>query len=37
MQIKLINNKKIAFTFRPFSATFSIFNKGAENSKKVRL
>jgi hypothetical protein len=27
----------IAFTFRPFLATYFIFEKGAKNSKKVRL
>jgi hypothetical protein len=27
----------IALTFRPFSATFSIFEKGAKNSKNIRL
>jgi hypothetical protein len=27
-------SKAIALTFRPFSATFSIFHKGAKNSKK---
>jgi hypothetical protein len=30
-------SKAIAFTFRPFLATFSIFHKWAKNSKKVRL
>jgi hypothetical protein len=43
MQIKLINNNnnnnnnKIAFTFRPFLATYFIFEKEAKNSQKVRL
>jgi hypothetical protein len=35
------NSKKvrlyIAFTFRPFFADFSIFEKEAKNSKKVKL
>jgi hypothetical protein len=30
-------SKAIAFTFRPFLATCSIFHKWAKNSKKVRL
>jgi hypothetical protein len=30
-------NMAIAFTFRPFLADFSIFEKEAKNSKKVRL
>jgi hypothetical protein len=30
-------SKAIAFTFRPFLATYFIFEKEAKNSKKVRL
>jgi hypothetical protein len=30
-------SKAIAFTFRAFLATFSIFHKWAKNSEKVRL
>jgi hypothetical protein len=30
-------SKAIAFTFRPFLATFPIFYKWEKNSKKVRL
>ena len=30
-------SKAIALTFRPFLADFSIFEKEAKNSKKVRL
>jgi hypothetical protein len=30
-------SKAIAFTFRPFLATDFIFEKEAQNSKKVRL
>jgi hypothetical protein len=30
-------SKAIAFTFRPFVADFSMFEKEAKNSKKVRL
>jgi hypothetical protein len=30
-------NQAIALTFRPFLATFFIFEKGAQNDKKVRL
>jgi hypothetical protein len=30
-------SKAIAFNFRPFPATFSIFYKWAKNSKNVRL
>jgi hypothetical protein len=35
--IKQQKSKAIAFTFRPFLATYSIFHKCAKNSKKVRL
>jgi hypothetical protein len=34
---KTAKNKAIAFTFRPFLATYLIFEKEAKNSKKVRL
>jgi hypothetical protein len=34
---KTAKNKAIAFTFRPFLATYFIFEKEAKNSKKVRL
>ena len=30
-------SKAMALTFRPFSVTFSIFEKGAKIGKKVRL
>jgi hypothetical protein len=30
-------SKAKALTFRPFLATFAIFNKWAKNSKKARL
>jgi hypothetical protein len=30
-------SKAIALTFRPFLAIYFIFEKGAKNSKKVRL
>jgi hypothetical protein len=30
-------SKDVAFTFRPFLATYFIFEKEAKNSKKVRL
>jgi hypothetical protein len=30
-------SKAIAFTFRPFVADFSMFEKEAKNSRKVRL
>jgi hypothetical protein len=30
-------SKAVAFTFRPFLATFLIIHKWAKNSKKVRL
>jgi hypothetical protein len=30
-------SKAIAFTFSPFLAIYFIFEKGAKNSKKVRL
>jgi hypothetical protein len=30
-------SKAIAFTFRPFLATYFIFEKGQKNSKEVRL
>jgi hypothetical protein len=30
-------SKAIAFTFRPFLATYFLFEKEAKNSKKVRL
>jgi hypothetical protein len=34
---KTAKNKAIAFTFRPFLATYFVFEKEAKNSKKVRL
>jgi hypothetical protein len=34
---KIGKSKAIAFTFRPFLATYFIFEKEAKNSKKVRL
>jgi hypothetical protein len=32
----MTKNKDIALTFRPFFATFSIFQKGAQNDKKSK-
>jgi hypothetical protein len=34
---KTAKSKAIAFTFRPFLATYFIFEKEAKNSKNVRL
>jgi hypothetical protein len=34
---KTAKNKAVPFTFRPFLATYFIFEKQAKNSKKVGL
>jgi hypothetical protein len=36
-RLKQQKSKAIAFTFRPFLATYFIFEKEAKNRKKVRL